>query len=424
MHAPRLASLFVFCSSVVGVLVADTTRSPLSLAETLRRAEAFHPSLIAQDHQQRAAEARIEQAGLRPNPTLGLSMENFAGTGALRGVDNLETTLEASQTFERGGKRQARLAVAQQGHAIAEHEFAVRRNERRASAVRAYVETLAAQQRLALAAEQATLARETITAVESRLEAGMGSAAEVARARATLALARAEHARAEATLNASRGALAANWAGESAEVPELTGSLPLPVNLPSLDALLPGLELHPRLALQQAILAGDRAALRLEHAQAVQDVTLGGGVRFFREGSGAALVAGISMPLPFRNQNQGGIRAARELLAGSEHAVRAVELELRTAFASAWRELKTTHALASDLRRDALPSTESAHAIVRGAYEEGQLSLMEVIDAQRALVALRKEILDAETASALALVNVESLTNANFPMTTSLLSQP
>ena len=99
-----------------------------------------------------------------------------------------------------------------------------------------------------------------------------------------------------------------------------------------------------------------------------------------------------------------------------------MEVELRSAFTAAWQDLKAANAAALNLRRDVLPATEEAHAVVRRAYEEGQLPLIDVLDAQRALVAIRREILDAESAYAVALVRAESLTDPAFPLTTSLFS--
>jgi outer membrane protein TolC len=61
---------------------------------------------------------------------------------------------------------------------------------------------------------------------------------------------------------------------------------------------------------------------------------------------------------------------------------------------------------------------------VRRAYREGLLPLIDVLEAQRALVAMRRELLEAETACALALVRLESLTAPSFPTTAALLSPP
>jgi cobalt-zinc-cadmium efflux system outer membrane protein len=160
----------------------------------------------------------------------------------------------------------------------------------------------------------------------------------------------------------------------------------------------------------------------LEQSQAVQDVTIGGGVRFLRESSDAALVAEFSMPLPFRNRNQGGIRAARERLSGAEQSVRVVELELRAALVAARQDLTTAHDVVWNLRRDALPATNEAYTAVRNAYEQGQLPLIDVLDAQRALVALRHEIIEAQFAYAAALVRIESLTNPSYSAVAALLA--
>jgi len=408
----------------LGAQAQESAPPKLSLDEALRRAAERNPALIVQAYRERAAEALIEQAGLRPNPTLGLSLENFAGTGRVQGVRGLETTVQASQTIERGGKREKRVALAGREHEAAAKEFVVRRSEVLAAAAAAYIETLAAQQRLALTAESLRLARETLAAVEVRVKAGVASPAEAARSRAALATSLADRARAEAGLTAARAALAATWGGNPAEVSMVAGSLHAPGSLPGPEAFLAKLATHPRLDLQQSVIAGRRAALELEQAQAVQDISAGGGVRLLREGSDAGLVAGISVPLPVRNKNQGNIRAARETLAGAEQGARAVEIELRAAFTAAWQDLVAAHAAAQNLRRDALPATEDAYTAVRHAYEQGQLPLIDVLDAQRALVEVRRDLLDAEAAYALALARAEALTEPSFAATSAFISQP
>jgi cobalt-zinc-cadmium efflux system outer membrane protein len=418
--SPFLA--FLCLTATPCVFATEPALAPVTFTEALKWTAERNPQLIALGHQERAVEARIEQAGVRPNPTLDLLAENFAGTGAMEGVDGLETTVQISQTLERGGKRIKRLALARHEHESATRELTVRRTEMLASAACAYVETLAADRRLALAGEALNLARETVAAVDTRVRSAMGSTADTARARTTLASARAEHARAEVALTTARATLAAAWGDSTSTAGRPVGSLPVPAELPSPETFLAKLSAHPRLDLQQAIIASHRASLTLERARSRQDVTVGGGVRFLREGSDTALVAGVSIPLPFRNQNQGNVRAARETLAGAEQGVQAIELELRTRFTTAWRELQSFHAIARELRRDALPASEEACAIVRRAFDEGQLPLIDVIDAQRALITLRREILDAEIACALALVRVEGLVDSTFPVTTALLS--
>ncbi|MBC8041466.1 MAG: TolC family protein, partial [Opitutaceae bacterium] len=292
----------------IGTPFAFSSEPTISLAEALRRADAQNPSLLAHGYAGRAAGAMIDQAAVRPNPTLGLEFENFAGTGAFRGADAVESTVQVSQAFERGGKREKRVTVARRERDVADREFAVRRSEVLAVTVASYVDVIAAQERLALSANSLALAQETADAVALRVKSAVGSSAEAARTRASLAIARADHARTESALARARATLAASWGGGAADVPELTRALPVPAELPAQDALLAKLAAHPRYELQQASISSRRASLQLAQSQTAQDVTVAGGVRFLREGSDAAFVAGVSVPIPFRGQNQGNIR--------------------------------------------------------------------------------------------------------------------
>lgn len=408
---------FLFFLTAAGLSAQD-----LSLAEALSRTDAQNPSLLAQGYAGRAAEALIDQAAVRPNPVLGLEFENFAGTGAFRGADAIESTVQVSQAFERGGKREKRVTVARRERDVADREFAVRRSEVLTATVAAYVDVIAAQERLALSTNTLALAQETTDAVALRVKSAVGSSAEAARARVMLATARADHARAESALARARATLAASWGGGATDVPELTRTLPVPAELPAQDALLAKLAAHPRYELQQAAISSRRASLQLAQSQTAQDVTVAGGVRFLRESSDAAFVAGVSVPIPFRGQNQGNIRAARETLAGSEQAMRVLDAELRTAFTAAWQDLATARTVARDLRADALPATEEALAIVRRAYAQGELPLLDVLESQRAHAVLRREILDADIAAATALVRLDALTDPNFRLTFTFLS--
>jgi hypothetical protein len=215
---------FLSGSTLSPVLGEEPLRLSWTLEAVLRRATERHPQLEARRAGERAVEARSEQAGLRPNPTVEVALENVLGTGDLQGVRGLETTVQAQQTVERGGKREKRLAVAGQDRETAVRETAVIQTEVLTATAIAYVEVLAAQQRLALAESPVALARETLASVSARVQAGAGATAEVARARVALALAEAELARNQTQLHSARTALAATWGGQPQDVGTLPGA--------------------------------------------------------------------------------------------------------------------------------------------------------------------------------------------------------
>src|SRR4029434_6083519 len=84
----------------------------LTLAQAQALALLQHPKLAAFGWEVRAGEARTLQASLPPNPEWGVEVENFAGSGALRGFQSAEITIFLSQLIELAGKRPKRTRVA------------------------------------------------------------------------------------------------------------------------------------------------------------------------------------------------------------------------------------------------------------------------------------------------------------------------
>lgn len=394
----------------------------LTLEQALQRASSQNPTLAALQFESRAVEGLVEQAGLKPNPTLDISGENFLGTGRTQGVRSLETTVQASQLIERGGKRAKRVALATRDRELVGAECALQRSDVLAATATAYIELLAAQERLALAKAPLALAQSTVAAVELRLGTGAASQAELARAKAALASAQGEVARGEAAVQAARTELASSWGSEAEPGLLAEGCIQIPEKLPDQAALSGLLSRHPSLALQQATIASQRASLDLEKANAAQDISVGGGLRFLRDGTDAAFVAEVSIPIAIHNRNQGNIRAARERVSGAEQGLHAAQTRLRSRFAMAWQELSTAHTTARSLRREVLPAMQEAYDSVRKAYEVGQLPLINVIDAQRDLVAVQKEILEAETAYLAALARLSALTDPGYAALSAALS--
>ena len=128
-HRSRLRFGILFAALAVAVHGQDPSPSQFTMPDALQRAAADNPSLTAQRIGERSAEALIQQANSRPNPTLDVTFENFAGTGATQAIDRLESTVQANQTFERGGKREKRVAVARREYEVTVHELSVRRTE-------------------------------------------------------------------------------------------------------------------------------------------------------------------------------------------------------------------------------------------------------------------------------------------------------
>ncbi|WP_262422562.1 TolC family protein [Brevundimonas denitrificans] len=126
---------------------------PAPSFQTLLERIGASPSAAEADALLEAAEARVRQARVRPNPTAALEAENAFGSGPFSGYDNAETTLSLTQDLELWGRRGARVEVAraEAGTAALRRDQAVVDAAGRLALV--YAEAEAAERRFALAEE-------------------------------------------------------------------------------------------------------------------------------------------------------------------------------------------------------------------------------------------------------------------------------
>ncbi len=181
----------------------------LTLAQALSLALMHNPELKAFAWDVRAAEARALQAGVSPNPEFEAEIEEFGGAGERGGFDGAATTFSLSQALELG-KRSKRLAVADLEGKAAGWDYEAKRIEVFNSVVKAFIEVLTAQEKLALTAEAVQLSERLLETVQKLHEIGKAPALEIAKARVSIASSRIEHENAARNLTAARQRLA--WA--------------------------------------------------------------------------------------------------------------------------------------------------------------------------------------------------------------------
>src|SRR3546814_20437094 len=109
--------------SALSLLFASQTAvaQDLTLADALSRVARGDPSIAVGAAQQQAAEASIRQADVRPRDVIGVDVEDFAGTGPYSPIDRSQTTAWYERTWERGGKREARVGAARADLQDAQH---------------------------------------------------------------------------------------------------------------------------------------------------------------------------------------------------------------------------------------------------------------------------------------------------------------
>lgn len=133
------------------------------------------------------------------------------------------------------------------------------------------------------------------------------------------------------------------------------------------------------------------------------------GITQYTDSNDSALVAGVSIPLPVLNRNQGNIAAAHQRLTKAMEERRAAEVLVTTALNSAYQSLAAVQAEVTTLRQEVLPGAQSAFEAVSRGYRLGKFGFLDVLEAQRTLFGAKAQYLRALASYHQAVAEVERL---------------
>lgn len=390
---------------------AGMTAAPgvvMTLEEAVARAEATFPTRAAAAASLRAADAQRRVAGLRPNPSLESMTENVAGTGAYRGLRSSETTVGLSVPVELGGKRSARIAVAeaQGGRALLDARIAAA--DLRLRVVQAYNEAAAAQQRAQIAREQVTIAAEVLRVARVKIKAGSASPleeqrADVARLNAEGAAERAERTAHLTLVNLARIVGAPVAAIDQQWFARISSMGPPP-------AVDVGSTLTAAAA--KADVATASAQVRLARSQRVPDVTISASARRLEASNDTAAVFGLSVPLPLFNNGRAAVDVASAQRNQSDAMRQVAILDAERDIATAQAEVSNAATSARISSGPALAAAVEAARIARIGYREGKFGQLDLLEAERTLADTRAAMVDALAAYHEAQARLERLTAA------------
>ena len=395
MH--RLIAAFLAVASCASIAQAQSVASaatspPLTLDRALALAGAVAPAIEAASAGVRAAQAGRTVAGYRPNPTIVAETENVTGSGQYRGLRSAEITAGLALPIELGGKRSARIAVADATSSRAQIAAAIVAADLRVAVTQSYVEAVAAERRLTTAREQAAIAAEALKAASVRVRAGRASPIEQQRADVLRINADAAVERAERLTIVARDNLARRI-GEP-----ITGSLDV-AWFDRVDGYGPALSREPTgslaLAAAQADVTTAAAQVRFAQSQRVPDVTVSASARRLAATNDVAAVFGVSIPFPVFNRGSAAVIQASAQRDQAEALRRGAELDAAQALASAEAEVANAATTARAASGPALAAAQEAARIARIGYREGKFGQLDLLDAERTLSQTRTTAIDA-----------------------------
>ena len=406
MFAAALAAA-ACASSLQAQTGASTTSTVVTLDDALRAARGASPSLAAGAAGVEAATAARSVAGLRPNPEIEATSEYFGGGGAYRGFASAENTVRLALPIELGGKRSARVAVADAQIDRSRLGVAIASADLTLAVTLGYNEAASAERRLVVARDQARIAAEASRAAGVRVAAGVASPLEQQRADVLRINADTAAERAARTAEVTRANLA-----------RLVGQ-PLPGVLDQtwfdriggLGPIRPAaVEGTLALAAADADTRVSGAQVRLARAQRVPDVTVSAGVRRLDATGTVVGVVGVGIPIPLFNNGSAGVAQARAQLSQAEAMRRVALVDAARSVASAEAELANAAATASAAKGPALAAAQEAARIARIGYREGKFGQLDLLEAERTLAETHTAAIDALAAYHDAQARLERLT--------------
>ncbi len=396
----------------------------VTLQDAIRLTLLHSPELAAFNWEARAREARAVEALRFRNPSLEYLAEDLGATGRLGTQPDLnavqrQTTIQLSQLVELGGKRGLRGQVAARERDAAEWDYEAARIDALTGAAHAFVDLLAAQQMVELTTRTDALVTDVEQAVSARVLAGNVSPIEASRAQAARALSRVELTRAQGSLTAGRAHLVAFWGQTQATFSGAIGGLDAIREVPAFEQLQEQLGQNPELAAWASRTAARRAALSLERRRRLPDVLVAGGYRTFTDLSVSAYQIGASLPIPIFNRNSDAVSEARSLANKAEAEARAAQARTSAALASAYAAMTGARGEVLALRETVLPRSREAFALITEGYRLGKFGYLEVLDAQRTLIASEERYLRALSEYHKSVADVERLIGTPLAVATS-----
>ena len=397
----RFGTVATLLAGVAGLVASPLAAEPLSLEEAIRRSLSSSPQGEAAAARIETLEAARAAADTKPAATIAGSVENVGTTRI--GLVQVDATYNLR--LERGGKRLARIELADGDIGIAQAETLIQRLDLARQVQELYVGAQAAALKLELARSRVEIAERLQGEVQRRVASARDPLFAGTRARTQLAEAKVDLELADHALVAAKTRLSLLTGGDPSAFSIVTaGFLETPLvrvaanDLSSVD-----------LALFEARRQRAGANYRLQEAYAKTGPTVYAGPRLFGTGD-FGVVAGVSFPLPNRALNRANVARATAEQRQVEADLAVERFQRRREVAVAAERVEESRHEAEAIQARVVPGAEQTLREVRAGYNRGGFTFLDVSTAQSALHDARVRFVEALSTYHTAKVQLDRLT--------------
>jgi cobalt-zinc-cadmium efflux system outer membrane protein len=417
LHAPRRrAGAVLWLLAACSPLAAAA--KPLTLDDAIAAAVQHNMDLRAARYAVDQARARVEQAGLRPNPQLELAANSdrpFHNQGAY------SASIGVSQALPMGGRLDRQRDLARVDVALAQAQLQQAALKLAGDVAAGLYRVQALDEQIRLRDQLMGYDQQLVSVTHNRFKAAEVSELDVNAARLDLQRLSQERTALQTQRTTLLAQLNQLLGRDAAQPVEVAGAAPEGAPLAGLDALQQA-ALQARPDLREAELGVDRA--RADHALARaerrEDWTVGVGIEQGRsvvegappQGSDRTVGITLSIPLPLSNRNQGRIAETTSAIDQARARVAALRMGIRNEVAADRVEVQRLQASLDSYAHDMLPLSERNVQLAQKGYRQGLVPIVDVIQAQRQLGELNAAWLDAKDRYRQALARLDTATGA------------
>lgn len=369
-------------------------RPEFRLDDLLAVADMANPEILAARHTLGAAAGRTWQAELYPNATLELEAEDVPTRHA--DLSRSQNTVSLTQPIIVGGRRSAAVAATTAAQEAQSLKLEAKRWEVLGDVRLIHAEIIYLRHARALHGELLEIAGQTFDIAKTRFNVRAVPELEVIESEIEVHKLELATRRLERQMTTAAARLRTLLGDVEIRADRIVGELPMDLtglDLGRLRAMVE--ENHPMLlAAQQDIAAADHRIAQAR-AERIPDI----GVRLAYGRNTAAdehlVEAGISVPLPIFDRNQGKILETRHLAQVARNEAESLASGLDTELTAAYTAYMTARDEVDTFEARIVPAAGRALSQARNGYQAGRTSLLNVLDAQRTLAWARLSLLDS-----------------------------
>jgi cobalt-zinc-cadmium efflux system outer membrane protein len=360
----------------------------ITLDDALRLALQHNHALLALRSTILQNQAMETTANLRPNPTLGwdaqfLPLFNPDNFNSDYFNNNAQFDVGLSYLFERGKKRQHRLAAAQDATAVVRSQVSDSERQLVFNVAQQFINVLLAESTLQFAQQDLDSFQKTVDISAARFHAGDMSEGDFLKIKLQLLQFQTDVSAASLARIQALASLRQFLGFES--VPDdydVTGSLDYQQENASLiDLKVLASRSRPDLIAAQQGVTAARSQLALAKANGKQDLTAG--ASYSHTGGSNSATVSFSIPLAFFDRNQGEIARTTYAITQAQEQAGEITQQVSTDVVDAYENLHTSDQIVQLYRGGYVDQAKQSRDISEYAYRRGAASLLDFLDAER-----------------------------------------